>query len=235
MSMNKMQAFVESAYEARKTVLAIETLKQVAEKQAQAEREALQLEKFRAFVEQIVPVELLDAVVWPRGGDLFSNGRLPLEVEGCVPVVLIYYCGAQLSYYKNASSAWLLPALDIREPYLDPDEGPCEGHTSWSWNHRSGNYDWCYADDCTEAIGVARERWLKLAEAEAENKRLFDELKMREHEKTMATMRELYNQGAVKAEYVPVVEDKTPCEIFNQALREYVFNLVDARLGEGRE
>lgn len=74
------------------------------------------------------------------------------------------------------------------------------------------------------AVGIARERWLRLAEAEAENKRLYDELVIRHRDELTP------KADQAKAEYVPVVEDVSPATVFNQALREYVYNLVDEKI-----
>jgi len=220
-----VEQYIESAYEARRAAMAEEAVKEVARKQEQAEKEALQLAKLREFMAQHMPEEMLDFVEWLKGYDLFQSQQLVVRAPGCVPVALILYVGARDAEYHthDKGSLWIVPSLYISKPHWDAEENEIfAGRAEWSWGHSPKPYDWLYANDFREAIGHARERWLRLAEAEAENKRLYDELTVKN--------REAMARKDVEAEYVPVLEEVNPEHVLVQALREYVWRLVDARM-----
>jgi hypothetical protein len=238
--LNKLDAFVESALELIRQQRAEEAVKEVAAKLAVAERNALLVADMRKFVEGVLPAELLASVRYPPAQDIvLGYPHLDIDVPGCVPVKLgLRYNAKTKEFFMAEDAPFSVPALEISAPFGDEEE-IVEGSAEFTWSRVTGQYQRINCADARTAIGIARERWIALGEAQAENQRLSDELKASLHEKTMAKMRELYNLGARKAEgeaeYVPVVEDKTPCEIFNQALREYVYNLVDQAMRTGRE
>ncbi len=247
--MDKMEAFVESAYEARKAVMAEEAVKREAKRLEKAEKDALQLATFREFVALHVPAELMDAVQWPKADDLYSGGQVIVQAPGCIPVALIYYVTQNLTYYlPNGQMAWVVPGLFITPPYWDPSESEIfDGQAYYTYNPTAGN-DRLYARDCQEAIGFARERHLKLVEADAEHKRIWSELALQHMPERLAgtgDLVQMLNLGAVKGNgsvgtacehvYVPAPETLTPEEAFGQAFHDYMRFLVGTIMREGQE
>lgn len=236
--MDKLAVFIESAYEALRAQRAEEAVKEVAWKLELAERDALLVADMRYFVEANLPAELHLAVKYPEGAEVLQGyPHVNIEVEGCVPVILgLRYHAKTQEFFMENEIPFSIPALEIYRPGEDDSE-LFEGRANFTWYRISGNYQRINCGDAKTAMGLARERWLVLAEAEAENKRLFDELTVKQHEKTMAQMRELYKLGAEKvvavAEYVPVVDEVSPAHVFNQALREYVYDIVADALKRG--
>ena len=224
--MEKLEAFVESAYEALRARRAEEAVKEVARKQQEAERDALLLAELRLFVEDCLPDELAQAVKYPVASEVHQGyPNISIEVEGCVPVLLrVRYSHTNRSFWFESEEPLCVPGLEIFQPMRDGNE-LFEGRTNITWGRSTGNYQRTNFMDAQTAIGHARERWLALAEAEAENKRLYDAMVMENREKLTVKVAD-----QAVAEYVPVVEDVSPADVFNQALREYVFNLVDERL-----
>lgn len=247
--MDKMEAFVESAYEARKAVMAEEAVKREAKRLEKAEKDALQMATFREFVALNVPMELMDAVQWPKVDDIYSGGQVTVHAPGCIPVALIYYVTQNLTYYlPNGQMAWVVPGLFITPPYWDPSEREIfDGQAYYTYNPTAGN-DRLYARDCQEAIGFARERHLKLVEADAEHGRIWSELALQHMPERLSGTGELVkmlNLGAEKGNgriaqdgehvYVPAPEALTPEEAFGQAFHDYMRYLVGTIMREGQE
>lgn len=227
--MDKMQAFVESAYEARKAVVAEEAVKREAARLEQMERDALQLVKFKEFIGQHVPAEMLDAVDWPNGGELYYDGEVLINAPGCVPIKLSYYAPAEKNpdyRLPKGQTAWRVPTLTIESPYAF-DGNVTAGEVELSFRN-------CFlARDLREAVGRARETYLKRIDCEAENKRLYDELVLQHMPERMRTTGELV-AGTTELAYEPV-ETLTPEEQFAQAFHDYMRFLVGQLVLEGQE
>ncbi len=233
--MDKMEAFVESAYEARKAVMAEEAVKREAKRLEKAEKDALQMVAFRDFVALHVPMELMDAVQWPKADDIYSGGQVIVQAPGCIPVALIYYVTQNLTYYlPNGQMAWVVPGLFITPPYWDPSEREIfDGQAYYTYNPTAGN-DRLYARDCREAVGFARERHLRLVEAEAEHQRIWSELAL-QHIWSELALQHMTTGAAGEHVYVPAPETLTPEEAFGQAFHDYMRYLVGTIMREGQE
>jgi hypothetical protein len=238
--MDKVQAYIEGAHEARKAVVAEKMMEKLRSQREQSEKEALQLANLRDFLVNHIPDDLMQFVRFPRGHDLFTTMRLPLELPGCIPVEMIICCGDKDHKFYFRDNPWIVPSLQIYEPYFDEDEGEIfTGRVGWAWNHAAGEYDWCYAKGLSEAIGMARERFLALAEADAEHKQRYDELTIQARERAESTIREMYNRGAVKAEPVyapvnPVISDAPVAEML-VAMEKFMRMIARDEINGGAE
>lgn len=222
--MDAMQEYIEMAYEERKRQRAAEEIKEIARKNEIAERDALLENDMRKFVAGILPMEILPACFFPRVQELLATGygSVTIDLEGCVAILLNirYLSNGKEFAMGDFETPFDVAGLEILSPYFD-GEDVCEGVAKITWSNSKGPNMRHSCKDAREAIGLARERWLMLARADAGNKREYDALVLLQREKTAATEAE--------TEYVPLVEEVTPDMVFHQALREYVYDLVDER------